>query len=77
MQDIAIFVFQWPSWQSSWIFKSLQPSNQFVDPLIEFGFLDPENIQLDTQIIFLYAVESKIWLFLYFGGHIGSHLGFF
>ena len=38
------------------------------------GFLDHENIHLDTKIIFLAALESRIRLLLYFGGHLGGHL---
>ena len=72
---MAVFVFWWLSWQPPWICESSQPSNQFIDHITEL--LDPENIPLDTKLIFLQSPECKIWLLLYIDGHLGSHLGFF
>ena len=39
----------------------------YISLTIEFP--DPENIQLDTKIMFLGVLESKIWLFLYFSSY--------
>ena len=68
------FEFGWPSLQTTWIVLNTQPTNQFITRIIKF--LDPENIAVDTKIISLTALESKIWLLLYFGDHLGSHIGF-
>ena len=55
-------------------FLKLITLKSIYSPIIAFH--DPENIHLDTKIIFLSALECKIWLSLYFGGHCGSHLRF-
>ena len=56
-------------WAAILYFQSPQPSTEFILHTIEF--LGTENIPLGTKIIFLAALEMKIWLFVYFSSHLG------
>ena len=52
-------------------FSNYQHTNKYITYIIKI--LDPENIPLDSAIIFLSVLESKIWQLLYFDGHLVSH----
>ena len=55
-------------------FSNSQPPNTFITYIIKI--LDPENISLNTELIILSVLESKIWQPLYFDGHLGRHFVF-
>ena len=59
----------------NWIVSNPQLPSQHLTHIT--GFLDHENLPIDTKVIFLAALESKLWLLLCFGGHRGTHLGCF
>ena len=60
---MATFVFRWPFGQLFGIFKAPSPEINLYPIQIEIH--GPDNTPSCTKIIFLAALETTIWLFLY------------
>ena len=61
-------------WLPSWILDTCRSQKHLNN--VSGRFLIPQNICLDTLLVFLVCTVRKLWSKYENGGHFGRHLGF-